>query len=226
MQVCPKQRIEFGDFQTPEVLCRKVCDILACMNITPGSILEPTCGTGGFLRASVQAFPNCESILGFEINPEYTKQAQWIEGVSVECKDFFTTDWSATINTLPEPILVIGNPPWVTSAAIGVIGGTNVPIKSNCRGFKGLDALTGKSNFDISEWMLLHLLDQLSGRSAVLAMLCKTTVARKVLQQAWTRNVQIKKSAIYSMDALEYFGAAVHACLLVCSGIGGKPKTM
>lgn len=216
MRACFKKKIEFGDFQTPDVLCRRVCDILVGMNITPGSIVEPTCGTGGFLRASVQAFPNCESILGFEINSDYTKKAKRIEGVSVQCKDFFSKDWPATINNLLEPILVIGNPPWVTNAAVGKLSGTNLPVKSNIYGFKGFDALTGKSNFDISQWMLLHLLEWLSGRSAVLAMLCKTAVARKVLQQAWKWNFQTKKSVIYSIDAVEHFGASVDACLLVC----------
>ena len=216
MSAHSRKRIEFGDFQTPDALCRKVCDILVGMNITPGSIVEPTCGTGGFLRASVRAFPNCDSVLGFEVNPDYTKEAERIEGASVECKDFFSKDWSAAISTLPEPILVIGNPPWVTNAAIGTLGGTNLPVKSNFQGFNGFEALTGKSNFDISEWMLLHLLEWLSGRSAVLAMLCKTVVARKVLQQAWKRNFQIGKAATYSIDAIEHFGASVDACLLVC----------
>ena len=216
MQVSSEQIIEFGDFQTPDALCRKVCDILVGMNITPGAIVEPTCGIGGFLRASVQAFSNCESVLGFEINPDYTKKAQRIEGASVECQDFFAKNWSATINILLEPILVIGNPPWVTNSSMGALGGTNLPIKSNFHGRKGFDALTGKSNFDISEWILLHLLALLSGRSAVLAMLCKTAVARKVIQQAWQLNFQIQQSAIYSIDAIEYFGAAVDACLLVC----------
>lgn len=216
MQVYSQRRIEFGDFQTPDHLCRKVCDILVRMNIVPASIVEPTCGTGGFLRASVQAFPSCEAVLGFEINPKHTHKAQQIEGAVVECTDFFCNNWPAIINALPEPILVIGNPPWVTNAAIGTLGGSNLPIKSNGYGLKGLDAITGKSNFDISEWMLSHLMGCLSGRWAMLGVLCKTAVARKVLQQAWQQNFQIKKSATYAIDAREYFGASVDACLLVC----------
>ena len=131
MSAYPKKRREFGDFQTPDSLCRKVCDVLVKRNIEPGSIIEPTCGVGGFLRASVQAFANCESILGFEVNPDYAKEARRIKHTSVECVDFFSKDWSSLINTLPKPILVIGNPPWVTNATMGALGGTNLPVKSN-----------------------------------------------------------------------------------------------
>ena len=45
--------------------------------------------------------------------------------------------------------------------------------------------MTGKSNFDISEWMLIRLLEALQGRRATIAMLCKTATARKVLRHAW-----------------------------------------
>ena len=47
-------------------------------------------------------------------------------------------------------------------------------------------------------------------------MICKTAVARKVLANAWSRNLQIKSSAIYLIDAAEHFGASVDACLMVC----------
>ncbi len=50
----------------------------------------------------------------------------------------------------------------------------------------------------------------------MLAMLCKTVVARKVLQYAWSKRLQVKASATYSVNALEHFGASVEACLLIC----------
>ena len=34
----------------------------------------------------------------------------------------------------------------------------NLPSKSNFQNRKGLDAVTGKANFDISEWMLIQLM--------------------------------------------------------------------
>ncbi len=45
---------------------------------------------------------------------------------------------------------VIGNPPWVTNSRQGKNSSLNVPLKSNIYGLKGIDAITGKSNFDIS----------------------------------------------------------------------------
>ena len=134
-------------------------------------------------------------------------------------------NWPETLERLREPILVIGNPPWVTNSAIGALGGRNLPSKSNFRGFNGFEAITGKSNFDISEWMLLHFLKWMSGKQAILAMLCKTGVARKVLQYAWTSNLEIEDAKLFLIDASKHFGASVDACLLVCVlRTGGKAK--
>ena len=211
-----KHIVEFGDFQTPDALARGVCKTLHRLGVTPKSIVEPTCGKGSFLRASVDTFPKCMMFLGFEINSDYVEVTRQIEKVDVHCEDFFTKNWPKTLDSLREPILVIGNPPWVTNSAVGTLGGRNLPAKTNFQGFSGFDAITGKSNFDISEWMLLHLLERLSGRQAILAMLCKTVVARKVLRHAWSRGLHVATSAIYLIDAAKYFGVSVDACLLVC----------
>ena len=216
MSAKTKRQTEFGEFQTPSGLARSVCAMLRRMGVSPASIIEPTCGTGSFLRASVAAFPDCARYLGFDINPRYVEAANEIDQADVRCEDFFQKDWAATLRDLAEPILAIGNPPWVTNSTLGALRGTNLPTKSNFRGLSGLDAVTGKSNFDISEWMLLHLLECLSGRDATLAMLCKTAVARKVLVHAWKGSLGVAKSAIYRIDAAEHFGASVDACLLVC----------
>lgn len=216
MSVHSSRKIEFGDFQTPSGLCVSVCDLLSSLDVSPTSIIEPTCGRGSFLRASIEAFPDATECLGFEINSDYAKAAANIVRATVRCENFFEKDWEQTLGRLPEPILVIGNPPWVTNSTVGALGGKNLPAKSNFQHLTGLDAITGKSNFDISESMLVNLIEHLSGRSAVLAMLCKTTVARKVMQDSWLKRRYLKRSAIYLIDAMQHFGAAVDACLLVC----------
>jgi hypothetical protein len=86
-------------------------------------------------------------------------------------------------------------------------------------------AITGKSNFDISEWMLLKMLDWLNGKYGTLAMLCKNSVARKVLIYAWKNGYQLSGAKKYLFDAGEYFGAAVDACLLQCSFAPGIRNT-
>src|SRR5690349_10794536 len=121
-------------------------------------ILEPTCGRGSFLLGAADAFPHAQKLLGIEINSEYLSETrQHVERrtdakrFSLAQQDFFEVDWDALLSSLPSPILVVGNPPWVTNAAQGAIATGNLPEKSNLHQYRGLDAITGKSNFDISE---------------------------------------------------------------------------
>jgi hypothetical protein len=214
-----KEIAEYGDFQTPVALAREICATLARSGIQPKTIIEPTCGIGNILQAALEVFPACQHALGLEISNTYVTQARVVCGngkVVIRAADFLQTDWRETLRDLPEPFLVIGNPPWVTNSQLSVLGSRNVPEKTNFQLRQGYEAMTGKSNFDLSEWMLLQLLNALNGRSATLAMLCKTTVARKVLRHAWQQRVALSSSAMYNINAARHFGAAVDACLLVC----------
>lgn len=212
---------EFGDFQTPDVLARRVLQVIKQLAIHPESILEPTCGHGSFLLAAIEAFPSAQHCVGVEINKTYLEELQQrlIANGNLSAQtlhaDFFQTDWSAILSKLPEPILVIGNPPWVTNATLGGIQSSNLPKKSNFQGLNGLDALTGKSNFDISEWMLLQHLEWFKQRTGMMAMLCKASVARKVLVYAWKHRYPTQSARIYKIDTMKYFKAAVDACLFV-----------
>jgi len=216
-----QRKAEFGDFQTPINLVREICSLIAQTGFHPASILEPTCGTGSFLKASLETFPNVSRVLGFEINPRYVSQAQQAiaqtshhASIDVYQSDFFFTNWPEIVAALPEPILVIGNPPWVTNAALSTLGSNNVPTKSNLDNLRGIDARTGKSNFDISEWMMRKNIEWLMRKNGALAMICKTTVARKVLLYAWQNDLRIDSASMYLLDAQQYFGASVDACLL------------
>jgi len=214
---------EFGDFQTPRPLASDICHFLSKRGIVPASVVEPSCGLGNFVLAALDCFPSGEC-LGVELNAEYVTQLSATirsraghEKVRLVRQSFFDFDWQATFRSLPKPVLVLGNPPWVTNAQLGALGSTNLPRKTNFQGHVGLDALTGKSNFDISEWMLIKLLEALAGRGAWLAMLCKTAVARKVLVHAWKTGIALDWAEMRAIDAGAFFGAAVDACLLVCS---------
>jgi hypothetical protein len=140
----------------------------------------------------------------------------------VDCASFFATDWDEVVAAQPSPVLVIGNPPWVTNSELSAFGSTNLPDKNNERAARGIDAITGKSNFDISEWMLDRLTEALAPREATLAMLCKTSVARRVLATAWRSARGPEQADLYPIDAAEHFGASVDACLLLCSFRPGK----
>ncbi|RME42822.1 MAG: SAM-dependent DNA methyltransferase [Deltaproteobacteria bacterium] len=216
-----KRKIEFGDFQTPGWLAREVCRLLGRIGCSPASVLEPTCGKGAFLRASLGCFPRLRCAWGFDSNPEYVQTARRAvtdhPQARVENADFFTQAWDRVLCGLPEPILVVGNPPWVTNATVGALGGTNLPGKSNVERLRGIDALTGRSNFDISEWMLRETIRWLDGRRAWMAVLCKTTVARRVLSFCWSRQARLESARLYRIDASQAFGVSVDACLLVVS---------
>jgi len=214
-----RKRIEYGDFQTPAGLASQVCAQIRQRGIQPASLVEPTCGEGQLLQAALEAFPEAREAVGLDIDPGHVEVATSrlpAQRVRLAQGDFFRTDWSRLLGGLPEPLLVVGNPPWTTSAGMSCVAGKNLPPKKNQERRRGIEAITGKSNFDISQWMISHLLQALSGRRAALAMLCKTSVARKVLQQAWREGRGPARAGMYLIDAREAFGAAVDASLLLC----------
>ncbi len=197
--------------------------MLAGKGLRPASIIEPTCGAGSFLFAALDQFVDVQRVIGIDLDEDHLNRARvelvhkaYARKVRLMHGDFFEADWPKIIRALPEPTLIIGNLPWVTNAVLGSLGSSNVPAKSNFQNHRGMDAITGKSNFDISEWMMLRILDGCRGRDAVVALLCKTAVARKVLAGAWKTGISVTQSDIYSISASDHFGASVDACLLVC----------
>jgi hypothetical protein len=54
-------------------------------------------------------------------------------------------------------------------------------------------------------------------KNGSLAMLCKNSVARKILTYAWKNGYQLSESRKYLIDAKTHFDATLDACLLVCS---------
>lgn len=217
-----KKRIEFGDFQTPDSLALDICKRLFDFGIQPDIVIEPTCGKGAFVAAADKIFPSVQKIMGFEINNSYLDMLRKrlpaslnSSRIELEEADFFNFEWGKKISTLNGSVLVLGNFPWVTNSAQGVIGGNNLPKKSNFLNQRGFDAISGKSNFDISEWMLLEVFHWFKNRVGDIAMLVKTSVARKVLAQAKKQNLAIWNSFLVAIDAKQHFGASVDACLLV-----------
>lgn len=214
-------RIEFGDFQTPLALAREVCSLLVQRAVVANTILEPTCGVGAFLVAAGEVWPKAK-LLGWDINPDYVEQSKAAlelagsaKRASVGQQDFFTHDWEKELATIRGSLVVLGNLPWVTNAAVSGMNGTNLPAKENFQGFRGIEARTGKSNFDISEWMLIRMVNALRGRGATIAMLCKTATARKLLRFAWQNDGRIASASLHRIDAKKHFNASVDACLLV-----------
>jgi len=216
------RKIEFGDFQTPLPLAEAVCALLRRSGVCPRTAIEPSCGEGSFLEAAMRFFGSQVSYFGFDVNPEYIGQAEQRLAnrhpdivVHLQTQDFFTFDWEAFLQQREPPILFLGNPPWVTNASLGVLGAGNLPQKSNLKGLSGLNARTGKANFDISEWMLLKLAYAAAGSPFTFAMLCKTSVTRKAVEYYWKHDTPLRTASLFRIDSLKWFGASVDSCLFL-----------
>lgn len=199
---------EFGDFQTPLDLATQCLTVLGLAE--NARVFEPTCGRGSFLEAAGKLAPGSERF-GVEINPEYAAQAsEW--GMIRTANVFQVALPDAAAWVSGGPLFVVGNPPWVTSAELKRMDSENLPPKENFKQVKGLDALLGSSNFDVCEYIILKALREFSRQPFVLGMLCKTQVARNVIEYASTIALPIANAAIYRIDALRWFDAGVDAC--------------
>lgn len=230
LKLASVKKTEYGDFQTPSMLAKRVCNFLHSRELCPVGVLEPTCGNGTFLQAAMQTFPSLRKVLGIEINPKYVKNSrallERLDSVPYQVieSDFFRTKWRRVLKEVPSPMLILGNPPWVTSSQLGSLESSNMPAKINHDRHRGIEAITGKGNFDISEYMLQNILRWIDGTDGTMALLCKISVARKVLRYAWRSGLMLRGSEIRRINAFKHFGVSVEAGLLVVSGTSTHPE--
>lgn len=207
---------EYGDYQTPDSFALSVCKYLKeKRKINPSIVIEPTCGTGNFIKNSLVF--DAERILGIELNPKYCELCQSSitdSRVQIINTDFFSFDFATAIGNKKD-VLVIGNPPWVTNSTLSTLNSVNLPRKANFKGLKGIDALTGASNFDICEYIILRLISLLYGTNATVAMLCKTSVARNVFSELKRNQIPFVACDIYEFNANKVFGVNASACLFI-----------
>lgn len=223
------KKVEFGDFQTPLSLAQKCCELVYKI-IKPTKIIEPTCGMGSFIEASYEVWGNSVKYEGYEINNEYVDSIKknnknLFKIAKIKNTDFFSLDISSLLKD-EKKVLLIGNPPWVTNSKLGQLSSTNLPKKSNIKGLSGMDAMSGKSNFDISEWMILKLCEELAKSKGVLAMLCKTSVARNVFQHLNKTQKQSTAFKIFKIDSKKEFDVSVDACLFVVDYLNGGEQNI
>lgn len=218
------EKIEFGDFQTPFSLAEK-CVLLISQWFNPQHVIEPTCGLGFFIEASYQKWKKDSHFYGFEINKKYIEEfnercPEIFNQSKIVHADFFDLNLQKVVGLFDSP-LVIGNPPWVTNSQLGTLNSKNLPEKTNHKGLSGFEALSGKSNFDISEWMMMKLSEVLANKKGVLAMLCKTSVARNIFlhnNKSGFKNVGYK---IFRIDSKKEFNVSVDACFFVVDFYNG-----
>jgi hypothetical protein len=217
---------QWGDFQTPSGLAARVCDLLASRGVHPRTIIEPTYGAGSFIREALARFSTIEQVYGVEIQERYRwdlkmtlladafRDGRSGAGILLHCDDIFTHSFDPLPGDTGD-ILIIGNPPWVTNAELGTIGSRNLPAKRNFKALNGLDAMTGRSNFDIGEYVIVRMLECFAARRGVLAMLCKNAVIRSVVEILPKLGLPCGNLQAFEIDASREFGASVDASLLV-----------
>lgn len=227
----PQSR-EWGDFQTPPDLANRICNYLVAQGVAPDTILEPTCGIGNLTTAALAAFPQAKVVYGVEIQSKYVEQAQSRMGdrekngrfITIHHDNIFTHTFSSALHQANH-LLIIGNPPWVTNTELSTLNSQNLPRKSNLKTLSGIDAITGKSNFDISEYILIRLLDIFANQPGTMAVLCKTSTARNIVRLLPQKQYRVSNMGLLKIDAEEEFGAGVEACLFVLTLGVSCPET-
>ena len=208
---------QWGDFQTPLPLAQAICRFLAAAGCQPRVLIEPTAGEGNFLAAAAGAFPGLEQLYGIEIQERYAASSRdRFKGdarVSIVQDDIFRHAFDEALSSGGE-LLLLGNPPWVTSAELSSLASQNLPVKSNHKRHGGLDARTGKANFDLAEPVIARLLERFHRCQGSLAMLVKNTVIRSLVQEQPSRRFAVSDLRAYRINAQRLFGAKVDASLL------------
>lgn len=203
---------EFGDYQTPNQFAESVCSLLYNeLKLNPEVVIEPTSGLGNFIKAALNTFSTIKKAIGLEINPEYCDECE--KSVSdkrlhIVNDNFFTYKIEQYIEETET--LFLGNPPWATNSDLNF----NLPEKKNFKRLSGTDAITGASNFDICEYIILKLIEKSIGKNVVIAMLCKTSVARNVLLELDRNAVCVDDLRMYNFNSSKVFGISAPACLL------------
>ncbi|AMV36592.1 hypothetical protein [Planctomyces sp. SH-PL62] len=212
-------RRDLGDFQTPPELAAALVRRLGPIGDRWSRVLEPTCGRGGFLKAVLASPTPPREVIGVELQAEYCDQSRAALGdqATILHADVFDVDFAQLPWTGDGPILVVGNPPWVTNAELGKLGSGNLPAKNNAAKLGGLDARTGAANFDLGEAVWLKLITDLADQAPTIALLCKTAVARAVLRRLDRSGPPLAAAELVEIDARRWFGASVGACFLTIS---------
>ena len=229
---------EYGDYQTPIDLADRVCKLLINKGINPSMVVEPTFGKGNFIQAAIKNFDNIKKIYGVEIQEHYEmflKKTLLENGLINNLKDknttleihrddFFQHEFPEFLFDKEEELLFLGNPPWVTIAELSKLNSINIPEKSNFKKHKGLDAITGKANFDVSEYIIIKLIEMLNyiGKGTI-AILCKNSVTKNIVHSLPSNEWNITTLEQYNFSAKEEFNVNTEASLFLIK-VGEKNK--
>jgi len=229
-------RAEYGDFQTNSDLANKITLHLASKNISPEVVIEPTCGKGNFILASLRNFKNIKNVFGVEIYKPYvwetkfsivdfflSNQKSHKPKISIVHCNVFDYDFKTIAKEhSTNDILVIGNPPWVTNSKLGSLNSTNLPKKTNFKNHSGLDAMTGKGNFDIAEFITLTMIETFQNMKGDLLLLVKNSVIKNIVFDQNKNRYKISAIEKHCIDSKKEFNVSVEAALFYCK-LNSKP---
>lgn len=204
-----------GDFQTPLLFTEKVLKIIKSKRSSRNIVFEPNAGLGSFLISASKIFPKAK-LIGVDINNDYLEKARSNlpeDRTLLINKSIFDFDYNNTFS-IEDKILIVGNPPWVTNSQTSSHETPNVPLKRNVKNLNGLEALTGSANFDITEYILLDLMSNLTKNNYEMAMLCKVSVAYNLIQEVYRRDYDLNIVELYSFSAKEVFNVNTDACMI------------
>lgn len=221
---------EYGDFQTNQSLANQVTKKLKKKGLSPKIVIEPTCGKGHFILATLNNFDNIEKIFGIEIQNKHIWQAKFNilnfflnnpdkkkPEVYLIHSSIFDFDYQTIKESIGEKeLLIIGNPPWVTNSALSAMDSKNLPQKSNFKQYKGLDAMTGKGNFDIAEYITTDLLRNFGQYTGNMAFLIKNTVIKNIVYDIRKLKLPIANLQKQNIDSKKEFDVSVDAALFFC----------
>lgn len=223
-------RAEYGDFQTNSNLANKITLHLSSKAIAPEVVIEPTCGKGNFIIASLRNFKNIKNIFGVEIYKPYVWETKFnivdfflsnpnsnkpeISIVHCNVFDFDFKEIAKKHST--NEILIIGNPPWVTNSKLGSLNSNNLPKKTNFKNHSGLDAMTGKGNFDIAEFITLTMIETFQNMKGNLLLLVKNSVIKNIVFDQNKNRYKISAIEKHCIDSKKEFNVSVEAALFYC----------
>ncbi|MDR1483709.1 MAG: hypothetical protein LBT09_02680, partial [Planctomycetaceae bacterium] len=218
-----RDKSEYGDFQTPLNLARRICCWLKEQGIEPQVLVEPTCGCGNFILAALETFPSIEYIYGIEIYEPYIAETEkklepFVKERNIDVKIIQDDVFHFQFNDIAkkhksQSILVLGNPPWVTNSELSVKESDNLPTKSNLKNVAGIEAITGKGNFDIGESVTFSMLKTFAESNGCFAFLVKNIVIKNVIQSQQQFVFPISDLRQIEIDAKKEFNANVDAGL-------------
>lgn len=228
--VAENDQIEYGDFQTNIDLAENVLKLIVQKKISPDFIIEPTCGKGNFILASLNKFDHLKKIIGVEIYKPYTWQCKFNiidfylknapknkPDILIIHNNVFDFDFkSLTSDSSIKELLIVGNPPWVTNSKLGSLNSKNLPSKTNFKNHSGIDAITGKGNFDIAEYITLMMVELFQNLNGNIALLVKNSVVKNIIFDQFKNKYKISEIEKYNINSKKEFGVSVESSLFFC----------